>query len=109
MKSVVIFLLSFLLASCNNSKSENNNKLLSDKPIIIFETDIGNDVDDALALDMIYKYVDKKQINLLAISSNKDCEYSTEFIHIMNNWYGYPQIPIGKVINGIDSESDARN
>jgi inosine-uridine nucleoside N-ribohydrolase len=109
MKSVLIFLLSFLLANCSSSNSENNNKLLSDKPIIIFETDIGNDVDDALALDMIYKYVDKKQINLLAICSNKDCEYSTEFIHIMNHWYGYPQVPIGKVINGIDSESDARN
>src|SRR5690606_275877 len=34
--------------------------------------------------------------------------YSTEYIHLMNHWYGYPDIPIGKVINGIDSENDAR-
>ena len=69
---------------------------------------MGNDVDDALALDMIYKYLDKGQINLLAISSNKHSKYSTEYIHLMNYWYGYPKIPIGKVIYGADSENDAK-
>jgi len=75
---------------------------------LIFETDMGNDVDDALALDMIYKYSDEKQVDVLAIMSNKNSSYSTEYIHLMNHWYGYPDIPIGKVINGIDSENDAR-
>ncbi len=77
-------------------------------PRIIFETDMGNDVDDALALDMIYKYLDKDQIDLLAITSNKNSKYSTEYIHLMNYWYGYPKIPIGKVIYGADSENDAK-
>lgn len=51
---------------------------------IIFETDIGNDVDDALALDMLYKYLDEKKIAVLAISSNKESKYSTEYINLMN-------------------------
>lgn len=75
---------------------------------LIFETDMGNDVDDALALDMIYKYLDSNKVDALAIMSNKNSPYSTEYIHLMNNWYGYPGIQIGKVINGIDSENDAR-
>lgn len=77
-------------------------------PNIIFETDMGNDVDDALALDMFYKYLDKGAIKLLAISSNKQSKYSTEYIHLMNHWYGYPKIPFGKVIYGADSENDAK-
>jgi hypothetical protein len=44
-------------------------------PNIIFETDMGNDVDDALALDMIYKYFDDGKINMLAVCSNKDSKY----------------------------------
>ena len=77
-------------------------------PNIIFETDMGNDVDDALALDMIYKYMDRGQVNLLAVTSNKQSKYSTAYIHLMNHWYGYPKIPIGKVIYGADSEDDAK-
>lgn len=89
--------------SMSNHPSMNLSKPIS----IIFETDIGNDVDDALAMDMIYKYLDEKKVNLLAVCSNKDSKYSTEYIHLMNYWYGYPNIPIGKVVNGIDCESDA--
>lgn len=67
---------------------------------VIFDTDMGNDVDDALALDILYKYHQEKKINLLAIVSNKDAEHSTRFIDIMNNFYGFPSLPIGKVYNG---------
>lgn len=82
----------------------------SQAPInIIFETDMGNDIDDALALDILYKYQDKGQIKLLAVNSNKDSRYSTEFIHVLNNWYGYPKIPIGKVIYGVSDVNVSKN
>lgn len=32
---------------------------------------MGNDIDDALALDMLYKYIENGQINLLAIPTSK--------------------------------------
>ena len=51
---------------------------------IIFETDMGNDVDDAMALDLLYKNMDSKKIKLLAVMSNKDNPYSTNFIDIMS-------------------------
>jgi inosine-uridine nucleoside N-ribohydrolase len=65
--------------------------------MIIFETDLGNDVDDALAMDMLYKYADDGLIKILAINSNKLSPYSYGMINIMNKWYGYPDIPFGKV------------
>lgn len=76
---------------------------------IIFETDMGNDVDDALALDMLFKYMDTGQIELIGIMSNKESQYSAEFIDVMNTWYGYPDIPVGIVHNGAECENDATN
>ena len=67
---------------------------------VIFDTDMGNDVDDVLALDMLYKYMDAEKINLLAIMTNKNGAGSARFLDIMNTWYGYPNIPIGIVRNG---------
>ena len=62
---------------------------------VIMETDIGNDIDDALAMDMLYKYIDAGKINLLAVNINKEGIYPSEYVDILNTWYGYPDIPIG--------------
>jgi inosine-uridine nucleoside N-ribohydrolase len=81
-----------------------------DQPIkVIFETDMGNDIDDALALDMLYKYADQNKVEILAVTVNKNNEYAARFVDIMNSWYGYPGIPIGRVVNGADSEGDSKN
>ncbi len=91
------------------SKDQQNAQIVSDAQKIIFETDIGNDVDDALALDMLYKYMDAGDIDLLGIMINKEGVYSPEYTDIMNTWYGYPDVPIGIVLNGADCENDATN
>ena len=69
---------------------------------VIFETDIGNDIDDALALDMLYKYMDLGIIKLSAVMLNKCAPDVGEYMDIMNTWYGYPNIPVGIVRNGSD-------
>ncbi len=74
---------------------------------VIFETDMGNDVDDALALDLLYKYHDEGRIQLLGISNNKNSDYSIPFLQLMNDFYGYPNIPLGNVHNGANSAGDA--
>lgn len=64
---------------------------------IIFETDMGNDIDDALALDMLYKWDETKKIKLLAVMLNKMGEFPPQFIDVMNTWYGHKKVPIGLV------------
>jgi inosine-uridine nucleoside N-ribohydrolase len=87
-----------------------NKTTVTSKPLpVIFETDMGNDIDDALALDMLYKYADKKMVKLLAVSSNKNNLSSAVYLDIMNTWYGYPKIPVGKAVHGANSEHDAVN
>lgn len=62
---------------------------------VIFETDMGNDIDDAMALDLLFKNMDQGNINLLGVSVHKNNPYSAEYIDIMRNWYGYKKMPIG--------------
>ncbi len=81
-----------------------------DDPVkVIFETDMGNDVDDAMALDLLYKYVDQTKVDLLAISTNKANRYSAPFVDVMNNWYGHASVPIGVVQNGVNSDGESHN
>ncbi len=68
---------------------------------VILDTDMGNDIDDALALDMLFKYMDQGKLNLIGIMNNKGSDYSTRFLDLFSNWYGYPNIPIGQVKNGV--------
>jgi len=62
---------------------------------IIFETDMGNDIDDAMALDLLFKNMDAGNIKLLGVGVHKNNPYSKEFIDIMRCWYGYKKMPIG--------------
>lgn len=102
-KFVCIFLAALaILTACNkNSEQQVVN--------VILETDIGNDVDDALALGLAYNYVDAGKMNLLAITINKEGSAPGEFVDIMNTFYGHPEIPIGVIRNGAYCEDDAVN
>ena len=71
---------------------------------VIFETDMGNDVDDALALDLLYKGTDAGHIRLIGVSLNKRSPTSFEFIDLMNTWYGYPEIPIAYTPQAVDNK-----
>lgn len=76
---------------------------------LIMETDIGNDIDDAIAMDIIYKAVDAGKVNLLGVCINKEGTAPGEYVDILNTWYGHPDIPIGIIHNGADCAADARN
>ena len=100
MKSYILILpvCIFLFIGCSSStKTQQASSMIS----IIFETDMGNDIDDALALDMLYKYSDMGLVNLLGISTNKVSPFSIEFLDLMNTWYGYPKLPMGKITKGV--------
>lgn len=81
----------------------------SDTPVtIIFDTDLGNDVDDAMAMDMLYKYIDAGKANVIGIMTNRTMPSGPEMVDIMNTWYGYPKIPIGTISGGVIGDEKAR-
>ena len=101
---LLITLIPLLVTGCGN-KGEKDSQVIN----LIMETDIGNDVDDALAMDMLYKYHDAGTINLLAVCINKEGPAPGEFTDILNTWYGHPDIPIGIIRKGAFCENDGVN
>lgn len=90
-------------SSCSSAKQ------YEEPQLIIMETDLGNDIDDAIAMDLLYKYQDEGRINILMIGLNKEGTAPAEYADVLNTWYGYPDIPIGIIHDGVDCETDAVN
>lgn len=67
---------------------------------LIFDTDMGNDIDDALALGVIHALQSRGECELLAVTLSKDNELAAPFCDLVNTFYGRGNIPLGVVRNG---------
>ncbi|MCK0148234.1 nucleoside hydrolase [Arenibacter sp. F26102] len=76
---------------------------------VIFETDMGNDVDDALALAMLFRYADKGMVRLLGISNNKQSLSSIQYVELIKGAYGFENTPMASVKTGVEGENESRN
>lgn len=68
---------------------------------LIFDTDIGNDCDDVLALGMIHSLQSRGECELLAVTITKDHELAGPFTDAVNTFYGRGDIPIGVCRSGV--------
>lgn len=88
------YLAIFFLSSCFGLLS-------AAEPVrLILDTDIGNDVDDALALAMIHSLENRGEVRLLAVTITKDNRFAAPYINLVNTFYGRAGIPIGMVHHG---------
>lgn len=71
---------------------------------LIFDTDMGNDVDDAMALCMIHALQRRGACELLAVTITKDHPQAAAFVDAVNTFQGSPDVPIGVVRNGATRE-----
>ena len=76
---------------------------------IIFDTDMGNDVDDALALGVIHALQSRGMCELLAVTVTKDHPLSAPFVDVINTFYGRGDVPIGAVRQGPTREAGRFN
>ena len=84
-----ILLVLLVLAGCGTGAGN--------MPRIILDTDMGNDIDDALALAAMNRYIDEGQARVLAIGMSKEGTAAADFTDIVQTWYGHGDIPIGCV------------
>lgn len=67
---------------------------------LIFDTDIGNDVDDVLALGMIHSLQSRGACRLLGVTITKDSELAGPFVDAINTFYLRGDTPIAVVRPG---------
>jgi inosine-uridine nucleoside N-ribohydrolase len=72
---------------------------------IIFDTDLGNDIDDALALAMLHALSSRNEVQLLAVTTTKDHPLVGPAVDAVNTFYGRPEIPVGVVKGGKTPEA----
>ncbi|MBI3860882.1 MAG: DUF1028 domain-containing protein [Planctomycetia bacterium] len=72
----------------------------SNRVRLIFDTDMGNDIDDALALGVIHGLQSRGECELLAVTLSKDNEFAAPYVDLVNTFYGRPEIPVGVGRNG---------
>ena len=71
---------------------------------VVFDTDMGNDVDDALALAVLHALESRGESRLLAVTLTKYEPFAAPYVDIVNTFYGRPDIPIGVTHSGITPE-----
>jgi inosine-uridine nucleoside N-ribohydrolase len=71
---------------------------------LIFDTDIGNDVDDVLALGVIHALQTRGECKLLAVTITKDHPLAAAFTDAVNTFYGRGEIPIGVCRSGVTND-----
>ena len=76
---------------------------------VIFDTDMGNDIDDALALAMLHGMQSRGEIRLAAVTVTKDNLWAARFVSAVNIFYGRDKIPVGVVKNGVTKDEGNYN
>jgi len=86
-QTLICLVLMIFPASC----SEN----ISEKPAIIFDTDLGPDYDDVGALAFLHAMADSGKVDILATVSSNKHELVAPSIEIINRYFNRDSLPIG--------------
>src|SRR5277367_3346674 len=65
---------------------------------LIFDTDMGNDIDDALALAMLHALTDRGECQLIGVTLTNAAPAAVPYIRMLNRFYGRPDLPVGAAI-----------
>ncbi len=108
--AVPLLWLTFLGCSSLNGDEPDRTKQIQKPPIpLIFDTDIGNDVDDVLALGMIHALQSRGECELLAVTVTKDHPLAAPFTDAINTFYKRGDIPIGVCRSGVTPDEGKFN
>src|ERR1700752_1626134 len=68
---------------------------------VIFDTDMGNDIDDALALAMLHALSDRGECLLLGVTLPNANAAAVPYVRMINRFYGRPDLPVGAAIRAL--------
>jgi inosine-uridine nucleoside N-ribohydrolase len=108
MNRIILIITIVIIAACINfaqkTQFTKKDKHVEQPVQVIFDTDLGNDIDDVLALQMLLNYHKQGKVNLLGISISKANPLAIEYIDGYCNFNNIPDIPLGYVYDGPTKE-----
>lgn len=73
---------------------------------VIFDTDVGGDIDDAGALAMLHALADRGEVEILAMGMVNGHPAAVPYVDALNTWYGRPDVPVGAIRGRAPFERD---
>jgi len=101
--AILLFCGASMFTSCSNDDDavEQEQQEYSGVPLIIIDTDIGSSTDDLFTMMMLYRYQEQNRCRLLGVVVDREGEDCAACTDVMNTYYGYGDIPIGLIRDGI--------
>lgn len=79
---------------------------LSQVPVI-FDSDMGNDIDDALALAMLHSLTSRGECRLIGVTLTNANDFAVPYVQMLNEFYGRGALPVGAALRRIpDGDHD---
>ncbi|MFZ4402082.1 MAG: nucleoside hydrolase [Bacteroidales bacterium] len=103
-KLFLIILLAIAILNISAQKSSLTRKTKELPVPVIFDTDIGNDIDDVLALNMLFNYQKHGKIDLLGITISKSNLYVIKYVDGFCRFNNYFDMPLGYAYHGVNPE-----
>lgn len=66
---------------------------------VIFDTDMGNDVDDAMALAMLHALTDRGECRLIGVTLTNAQPSAAPYVQMVNRFYGRGDLPVGSALH----------
>src|SRR3954451_658836 len=68
---------------------------------VIFDTDMGNDVDDALALAILHSLSSRGECRLIGVTLTNANPAAVPYVRLVNAFYGRGELPVGSALKSI--------
>jgi len=68
---------------------------------VIFDADMGNDIDDALALAMLHAFTSRGECELIGVTLTNSHPAAVPYIRMVNRFYGRGDLPVGSAIKSL--------
>jgi inosine-uridine nucleoside N-ribohydrolase len=68
---------------------------------VIFDTDMGNDIDDALALAMLHALSDRGECDLIGVTLTNGHPAAVPYVRMINRFYGRGDLPVGAAVRAL--------
>lgn len=102
--SFVLVMLALLCGCSNDDVSFDNQKEEDPRhiqdgsvPNVIFDTDLGNSADDALAMQVLFKYRSEGKLNLLAVMNTCKVKKAKQLLDCFMHYYKADDVPVGLI------------
>ena len=89
----------FLLYACSKEEPTPDPQQTA-VPQIILDTDIASSTDDLFAMQLLYRYASQGRCKLMGIVVDRMGDTNAAVADLMNNYYGFPTLPIALEHNG---------